>query len=133
MGAVEIVSGLRNDVASKTAELHALQRQLLAAERSKRTDDLQTLAEAQGSATGSYGMVLQQGRQPEAVISRGFPTSRSEIQSDQALPVSLQGSTQVEPDAVAVFQVPRTRAAHPALSTVTGETGKGPALVKLFG
>ena len=136
MGAVETVAGLRGDVAEKTAELHALQRQLLVAERTQRIVDLQVLADSQGAAAGRHGMVIQQGQQPEATISRGFPTSRSEIQGDRATPVMLNGSAQVESDAVAVFQIPRSIHAQPpqpAQPTTVGESGKGPALVKLFG
>lgn len=133
MGAVDTVAGLRDNVAAKTAELHALQRQLLSAEREKRTEDLQVLADSQGATAGRHGMVIQQGRQPEAVISRGFPTSRSEIQGERALPVALNGSAQVEANAVSVFQIPRTLPPQPASPTTTGESGKGPALVKLFG
>ena len=47
--------------------------------------------------------------------------------------MTLSGSAQVEPDAVAVFRIPRTLSPKPAVPTVTGETGKGPTLVKLFG
>ncbi len=136
MGAVESVAGLRGQVTAKTAELHALQRQLLVAEREKRTADLQVLADSQGATAGRHGMVIQQGRQPEATIARGFPTSRSEIQGDRATPVMLNGSAQVESDAVAVFQIPRSihaQPGQPAPPTTTGESGKGPALVKLFG
>lgn len=133
MGAVETVAGLRDNVAAKTAELHALQRQLLAAEREKRTEDLQVLADSQEATAGRHGMVIQQGRPPEADISRGFPTSRSEIKGERARPVTINGNTQVEANAVSVFQIPRTLPPQPAPPTTTGESGKGPALVKLFG
>lgn len=131
-GAVGIVSGLRQEVAEKKAELHDLQRQLLAAESQQRRADLHILADAQGSAAGPHGMVVEQGQQPDSAATRGFPTSRSEIRGDRARPVNVSGMAVLEASSFESFQVPRSRQELPAPGSVTGETGKGPALVKLF-
>jgi len=133
MTVVGHVSSLRQQVADKTAELHALQRELLAAERGRRQQELRLLAEAQGSAVGRQGLVVQAGQPPDAVISHGFPTARSDIDGSRAVPVAMIGTTHVEPDAVAVFQVPKSRPIVPALGPSAGENVKGPALVQLFG
>ena len=133
MTVAEHVLGLRQRVVDKTAELHALQRELLSAERGRRKQELRLLAESQGSAVGRQGLVVQAGQPPDAVISRGFPSSRSEIDGARAVPVEMTGTAHVELDEVAVFQVPKSRTIVPALGPGAGESGKGPALVQLFG
>lgn len=133
MVTAERVSGLRHQVAAKTSELHALQRELLNAERTQRRGELQLLATTQGSAAGPHGLVVEQGLPPEAVISRGFPTSRSEIHGEWAEPTLMRGSVHVESNEATVFQVPRSRPIVAQHQLAAGETGKGPTLVKLFG
>lgn len=132
MTGVEHVQSLRQQVTARTSELHALQRELMTAERSQRRQELHVLAESQGSAVGAQGMVIQAGRPPDAVISRGFPTSRSEIDASQALPVAVGGNVHADHDSVTVFQVPKSRPIVPPFDSAMGETGKGPALVQLF-
>lgn len=131
--AAEHVFSLRQRVAAMTAELHALQRELLNAEGAQRRHELHVLADAQGAAAGPQGLVMQQGSAPEASIARGFPTSRSEIQGERAIPVEMSGSVRVEPDEVSVFQIPRSRPIVSPPKLPVGETGKGPTLVRLFG
>lgn len=128
MSIAEHVLSLRHQVTQKASELHALQHQLMLAERQHREESMRALA-----STGvPSGMVLEQGRVP-AVAQGGFPTSRSDIVGAQSIGVEMRGSVQRAPEASTIFAVPRSTqvAGPPALGT--GESGKGPALVQLFG
>lgn len=128
MTVAEYVLSLRHQVSQKAAELHALQHQLMLAERQHREEAMRALA-----STGvPSGMVLEQGEIP-ATAHGGFPTSRTDIMGDQSIGVTMRGSVQLVPDAPTIFSVPRSTqvADPPALGT--GENGKGPALVELFG
>ena len=132
MSSAERVSSLTQEVAAKTAELHALQRELLVAQAEQRRMELRALSESSQAALGPHGLVVERGRPPDFAISRGFPTSRSDIRGELASPVELMGSVRTEPDVATLFKIPHRRTIVPEELSETGETGKGPALVQLF-
>lgn len=130
MNAAERVLSLRQEVNKKMAELHALQYELLSAERVHREEAMRNL-----SMPGMHtGMVLQQGAAIPAALHGGFPTSKSGIEGDRSAGVAMHGSVRLVPDQGMTFRVPAGfQIASKPLSPATGESDKGPALVQLFG